>query len=186
MIYTLRFCFLSLLLLAALNATGQEGKHISPADRIKDEIKRGIGSPEDLGNFIFIALQNDVDLAPFYSRREVLSDMIKATGKKNEETAQTAADYWWNDFQKERQTLLDQFYDLLKKQKIKISEFMLDDVKTRITDIPGTNGAVKSADIFIHIRKGNEKHVIALDDCGMVNGRWYIMTPYIYLDQELR
>ncbi|MBL7929710.1 MAG: hypothetical protein JNL47_09625 [Bacteroidia bacterium] len=182
----MRFSVLMLLVFPLCIATAQEGKPTLWAERIKDEIKRGIDSPEDLGNFIFIALQNDVDLAPFYSRREVFTDMIRATGKKNEETAQAAADYWWNDFQKERQTMLDQFYDLLKKQKIKVSEFMLDDVKTKVTDIPGTNGSVKAADIFIHIRKGNETHVIALDDCGMVNGRWYIMTPYIFLDQELR
>lgn len=176
----------SLLLLTCSFIYGQQAKPDSWADRIKDEIKRGIESPEDLGNFVFISLQNDIDLAPFYSRREVFSEMIKATGKKNEGTAEAATDYWWNDFQKERQTMLDQFYDLLKKQKINVSEFMLDDVKTKVLDVPGTNGAVKSADIFIHIRKGNQKHVIALDDCGMVNGRWYIMTPYIFLDQDLK
>lgn len=186
MIYKMRFPVLVLLLFSFSVAAAQDGKQTSWADRIKDEIKRGIESPEELGNFIFIALQNDIDLAPFYSKREVFTDMIKATGKKNEETAQAAADYWWNDFQKERQVMLDQFYDLLKKQNIKISEYMLDDVKAKIMDIPGTNGTVKSADLFIHIRKGNEKHVIALDDCGMVNGRWYIMTPYIFLDQELK
>lgn len=186
MIHKIRFSVFFFLLFSFHLTNAQDGKQTSWPDRIKDEIKRGIESPEDLGNFVFIALQNDVDLAPFYSKREVFTDMIKATGKKNEETAQTAADYWWNDFLKERQALLDQFYDLLKKQKIKVSEYMLDDVKTKVIDVPGTNGAVKSADIFIHIRKGNEKHVIALDDCGMVNGRWYIMTPYIFLDQELK
>lgn len=181
-----RFLFIFALMLVCSSVSAQDGKQTSWPDRIKAEIKRGIESPEELGNLIFIALQNDFDLAPFYSRREVFSEMIKATGKKNEGTAEAAADYWWNDFQKERQSLLDQFYDLLKKQKIKVSEFMLDDVMTKVLDIPGTNGAVKSADIFIHIRRGNEKHVIALDDCGMVNGRWYIMTPYIFLDQELK
>jgi predicted HTH domain antitoxin len=180
------FASFVLFLISFYAAYAQNEKQISWADRIKDEIKRGIDSPEELGNLIFIALQNNVDLAPFYSRREVFSEMIKATGKKNEETAQAAADYWWNDFQKQRQLMLDQFYDLLKKEKINIAEYMLDEVKAIIQEVPGTHGAVKSADIYIHIRKGNKKHVIALDDCGMINGRWYIMTPYIFLDQELK
>jgi predicted HTH domain antitoxin len=169
-------------LLISFLLSAQDYKQTSWVDKIKEEINRGIDSPEELGHLIFIALQNDVDLAPFYSRREVLSEMIAATGKKNPGTAEAAADYWWNDFQKERATLLDQFYETLKKKNIRMSEYMLDEVKAIVEDIPGTNGRVKSADIYLYIRKGNSRHVISLDDCGMINNRWYIMTPYIFLD----
>ncbi len=155
-------------------------------DEIKTRIEKGIPTAEDLGTLIFNALQNNIDLAPFYSNRQVFSEMIQATGKKHEETAQAAADYWWNDFQKERETMLNQFYENLKAKNIKISEFMLDDIDAKLSDIPFTNGAVKAADLFIRFRKGDHHHLIYLNDCGMINGRWYIMTPYIFLDPDLK
>ncbi len=182
MINTLRYPILALGLLTSFILSAQDNRQTSWADKIKNEIERGIDSPEELGHLIFIALQNDFHLAHFYSKRDVLSEMIAATGKKNPGTAEAAADYWWNDFQKERATLLNQFYENLKKKNIRISEYMLDEVKALVEDIPGTNGQVKSADIYLHIRKGDSRHIISLDDCGMVNNRWYIMTPYIFLD----
>ena len=137
----------------------------------------GYNDPVGLGNAFFTELQQGRNLVRFFSTIQVFNYMITLSDMRHEKTMMAATDFYWKEFEAQRDLYCQQLLDNLDSRNINMQEATLDDVKYDIQRVNDTG--VLASDIELIISYKETRYSVLLDDCGQVKGKWFLMTPFV-------
>ncbi len=137
----------------------------------------GFESPGQLGLLFFRELQTTRNLDRFFSSIEVFRYMIVHADMKHGQTALKAAEYYWREFEADRDRYCRQLLDNLDRLGFHMSDATVSDILHQAERVNDSD--VMASDIEIIFDYEGDRYSILLDDCGKVRGKWFLMTPYV-------